>query len=148
LADFAMVHAAPSFLPFTDGTGLKSLTLGSDTIMPVMAKRMMGQSVGLLGYAPGSFLGRCVESLTLDLPRHRKLNVVFESPSSEVLRAMALAGFGMGFLPKSLIEDDLDGEFLVPALPKRYQMDLDILIIRRAGVMTPDCERLWTLLNR
>ena len=26
LADFAMVHASPSFLPFTDGTGLKSLT--------------------------------------------------------------------------------------------------------------------------
>ncbi|MBU6236094.1 MAG: LysR family transcriptional regulator, partial [Alphaproteobacteria bacterium] len=76
------------------------------------------------------------------------LKVVFESPSSEVLRAMALAGFGMAFLPKSLIEDDLQGEFLVPALPKRYQMDLDILIIRRAGAMPPDPEQLWTFLNR
>ncbi|NBX66079.1 MAG: LysR family transcriptional regulator [Proteobacteria bacterium] len=143
LADFAMVHAAPSFLPFADGTGLQSKTLGTDTILPVMAKRMMGQSVGLLGYAPGSFLGRCVEALTLDLPRHRKIETVFESPSSEVLRAMAMAGFGMAFLPKSLIEDDLEGGFLVSALPKRYQMDLDIHIIRRNGTMTPDCEALW-----
>ena len=112
-----------------------------------MAKRMMGQNVGLLNYAPGSFLGRCVEGLLQELPRHRRFNIVFESPSSEVLRAMALAGFGMAFLPESLIEDDLRGEFLVPALPKRYQMDLDILIIRRAGPMVGDPEKLWTQLS-
>ncbi len=73
--------------------------------------------------------------------------MVFESPSAEVLRAMALAGFGMAFLPHSLIEDDLQNEFLVPSLPKRNQMDLDILIIRRAGTMPPDPEKLWDYLN-
>lgn len=148
LADFAMVHGSPSFLPFADGSGLTSLALGQDRIQPVMAKRLMGQSVGLLGYSPGSFLGRCVEGLMQELPRHRRLDVVFESPSSEVLRAMALAGFGMAFLPHSLIEDDLQGEFLVPALPKRYQMDLDILIIRRQGKLTGDAEKLWAQLQR
>jgi len=148
LADFAMVHASPNLLPFVDAAGLQSLTLGHDKITPVMAKRMMGQSVDLLGYAPGSFLGRCVEGLIHDLPRHRRLKVVFESPSSEVLRAMTMAGFGMAFLPLSLIEDDLQGEFLVPALPKRYQLDLDIMIVRRTGLLTPDAERLWAHLNQ
>lgn len=81
-----------------------------------------------------------------DLPRHRKMDVAFESPSSEVLRAMALAGFGMAFLPESLIEDDLHAEFLVPALPKRYRMDLDILIIRRETPLSPDGEKLWASL--
>lgn len=143
LADFAMVHAASNILPFGDGTGLQSIRLGGDRILPVMAKRLMGQKVGLLAYAPGSFLGRCVEGLIDDLPRHRRFDTVFESPSSEVLRAMALAGFGMAFLPESLIEDDLQGGFLVPALPKRYQMDMDILILRRAGIAAPDAARLW-----
>jgi DNA-binding transcriptional LysR family regulator len=146
LADFAIVHASSNLLPFADSTGLQSKILDRDKILPVMAKRMMGQSVGLLGYAPGSFLGRCVEALVQDLPQHRTLNVVFESPSSEVLRAMAMAGFGMAFLPESLIEDDLKSEFLVPSLPKRYQMDLDIMIIRRAEAAPADQENLWALL--
>lgn len=144
LADFAMVHAAPNFLPFTDTAHLQTLKLGSDAIMPVIAKRLLGKEAGLLAYAPGSFLGRCVEGLIHDLPYHRRqMNTVFESPSSEVLRAMALAGFGMAFLPESLIEDDLKGEFLIPALPKRYRLDLDVLIIRRAATIGADAERLW-----
>ena len=72
---------------------------------------------------------------------------MFESPSSEVLRAMALAGFGIAFLPESLIEDDLKGEFLVPALPKRYRLDLDIMIIRRNVALGPDAEKLWARLK-
>jgi len=148
LADFAMVHAAPNFLPFNDTTNLQTMKLGSDAIMPVIAKRLLGKDAGLLAYAPGSFLGRCVEGLIHDLPAHRRnLDTVFESPSSEVLRAMALAGFGMAFLPESLIEDDLKGEFLIPALPKRYRIDLDILIIRRAATIAPEAEKLWKYLR-
>ena len=148
LADFACVHAAPNFLPFGDPTGLQSIRLGGDKMVPVIAKRLMGQDTGLLAYAPGSFLGRCVEGMIHDLPSHRRqFNTVFESPSSEVLRAMALAGFGMAFLPESLIEDDLQGEFLIPALPKRYRLDLDILIIRRQAAMGADGEKLWAHLR-
>ncbi len=149
LADFAMVHTSQSMLPFGDITGLQSLRLGADQMMPVMAKRLMGQEAGLLAYAPGSFLGRCVEGLIHDLPRHRRnMDTVFESPSSEVLRAMALAGFGIAFLPQSLIEDDLAAEFLVPALPKRYRLDLEILIIRRAARMSDAAENLWRHLQK
>ncbi|MCB1538504.1 MAG: LysR family transcriptional regulator [Rhodospirillales bacterium] len=145
LADFACVHAAPNFLPFNDTSGLKSIRLGGDRIVPVIARRLIGQDTGLLAYAPGSFLGRCVEGLIHDMPSHRrKLATVFESPSSEVLRAMALAGFGMAFLPESLIEDDLQGGFLIPALPKRYRLDLDILIIRRQATLSESAENLWS----
>lgn len=149
LADFAMVHATSNMLPFGDISGLQSIRLGGDQMIPVMAKRLMGQNVGLLAYAPGSFLGRAVEGMIHDLPSHRRqLDTVFESPSSEVLRAMALAGFGMAFLPESLIEDDMMNEFLVPALPKRYRLDLDILIIRRSNMGDSDPQRLWKHLSK
>ena len=144
LADFAMIHASPNLLPFSDTTGLKSLRLGSDKIMPVMAKRLMGQSTGLLAYAPGSFLSRLTEVLINDIPTHRKrMDVVFESPSAEVLKAMTLAGFGMAFLPESLIEDDLNQEFLVPALPKKHSLDLDVLILRPTRHLSEAAETLW-----
>jgi LysR family transcriptional regulator, hypochlorite-specific transcription factor HypT len=149
LADFAMVHTSSSMAPFGDVTGLQSLQLGSDQMIPVMAKRLLGQQAGLLAYAPGSFLGRCVEGLIHDLPSHRRhMETVFESPSSEVLRAMALAGFGIAFLPESLIEDDVRAEFLVPALPKRYRLPLEILIIRRAATLPADSEKLWARLKK
>lgn len=149
LADFAMIHTGSNLLPFSDAAGLKSLHIGSDRIVPVMAKRMMGQSVGLLAYSPGSFLARLTEVLINELPAHRKrMDVVFESPSAEVLKAMTLAGFGMAFLPESLIEDDLQQEFLVPALPKKHSLDLDILILRPTRTLTPEGEELWKHLNR
>lgn len=149
LADFAVIHTGSNLLPFSDPTGLKSLRLGSDKIMPVMAKRLLGQSLGLLAYSPGSFLARLTEVLINDIPAHRRrMDVVFESPSAEVLKAMALAGFGMAFLPLSLIEDDLQQEFLVPSLPKRYSLDLDILLLRPTRALSEDSEVLWDYLNK
>lgn len=149
LADFAMIHTGSNLLPFSDSSGLKSLRIGGDRIVPVMAKRLMGQSTGLLAYSPGSFLSRLTETLINELPGHRKrMDVVFESPSAEVLKAMTLAGFGMAFLPESLIEDDLQQEFLVPALPKKHNLDLDILILRPTRTLTPEGEALWKHLNR
>jgi len=148
LADFAMVHTSANMVPFGDVSGLQSIRLGTDQMIPVMAKRLSVTQAGLLAYAPGSFLGRCVEGMIHDLPHHRRqMDTVFESPSSEVLRAMAVAGFGIAFLPESLIEDDLAAEFLVPALPKRYRLDLEILIIRRNAGMSADCENLWKRLQ-
>ncbi|HEY8963093.1 MAG TPA: LysR family transcriptional regulator [Alphaproteobacteria bacterium] len=149
LADFAVIHAATNMLPFTDSSGLKVLRLGSDKIVPVMAKRLLGQSVGLLSYAPGSFLARLAEVIITDIPSHRRrMDVVFESPSAEVLKAMTLAGFGMAFLPYSLIEDDLQQEFLVPALPKKHSLDLDILLLRPTRELSPAGEALWDYLDR
>lgn len=144
LADFAMIHASPNLMPFNDGAGLKVKRLGGDKIVPVMARHLMGQKTGLLAYAPGSFLARLTDVLISDIPRHRRLETVFESPSAEVLKGMAIAGFGVAFLPESLVEDDLTQGFLVPALPKKHQLELDILMLRRAGAMTnPVGEALW-----
>lgn len=144
IADFAIVHTAANLMPFSDATGLQSRKLGTDRLVPVMAKRLLGQSVDLLAYAPGSFLGRCVEGIIDDLPSHRRqFRTVFESPSAEVLRGMAMAGFGIAFLPESLIEDDLNGGFLVPALPKRYNLELDVVILRRTNALGTDFEKLW-----
>lgn len=144
IADFAIVHTTANLMPFSDAKGLQSRKLGSDRLVPVMAKRLLGQTADLLSYAPGSFLGRCVEGIIDDLPAHRRqFRTVFESPSAEVLRGMAMAGFGIAFLPESLIEDDLQGGFLVPALPKRYSMDLDVIILRRTADLSAPFEKLW-----
>lgn len=143
LADFAVIHASPNMVPFNDSSGLKVKRLGGDRIVPVMAKRLMGQETGLLAYAPGSFLARLTDALISDIPRHRHLDTVFESPSAEVLKGMAIAGFGVAFLPESLVEDDLTQGFLVPALPKKHTLDLDILMLRRAGTLSDGAEGLW-----
>jgi len=147
-ADFAIIHNASGVLSPGDLSGLQAVHLGDDALLPVIAKHKKGQTNDLLSYAPGSFLGQCVAGLMAGIPARVAFKTVFESPSSEVLRAMALTGFGTAFLPKSLIEDDLLAEYLVPALPAKHQMKLDILLLRLPARLSMDAEMLWDSLKR
>ncbi len=147
-ADYAIIHTVRGVLSPGDLSGLQAVHLGQDALLPVVAKHRKGGTNDLLAYAPGSFLGQCVAGMIGEMPSRIQFKTVFESPSSEVLRAMALAGFGTAFLPKSLIEDDLMAEYLVPALPPRHTMPLDILLLRLPSRLGNDAEKLWSAMNR
>lgn len=146
MADFAIIHTTATLAPYAQAEGLTAKQLAHDQFVPVMPPHLMGQNVGLLGYAPDSFLGQCTSGLLSDMARHRRPEIVFESPSSEVLRAMALAGFGMAFLPHRLIAGDMAAGTLVPAMPKRFRMDMRIMALRRTTALPAHTQRLWAFM--
>lgn len=145
-ADLAIIHYTPQLQKVLDLGRLQTKTIGLDTLIPVVAKHQAKQAAhGLLAYAPGSYLGACSETILCDLSVKKRPQTVFENPSGEVLRSMALAGFGMACLTETLIEDDLKAEFLVPALPMKHRLDLSILLIRNAKPLSAMSEAVWQL---
>nr|WP_315463801.1 LysR substrate-binding domain-containing protein [uncultured Rhodoferax sp.] len=81
----------------------------------------VGQPLPYLGYAPGAYLGQMVELILKqsELPIH--FDRVYETDMAEGLKAMALEGHGVAFLPHSAVQKDLRARKLVSALPEHMQ---------------------------
>lgn len=89
----------------------------------------VGQSQPYLGYAPGAYLGRVIEHLLKDQPVAAQLERVYETDMAEGLKAMALEGHGIAFLPASAVRNEVAARRLVPAA-EGLQLTLDIRLYR------------------
>ncbi len=76
-----------------------------------------GQPLPYLGYAPGAYLGQMVDLILKQstIPVH--FDRVYETDMAEGLKAMALEGHGVAFLPYSAVKKELRSRRLVSALP-------------------------------
>jgi DNA-binding transcriptional LysR family regulator len=76
-----------------------------------------GQPLPYLGYAPGAYLSGVVDQLIKDSGTAIHLDRVYETDMSEGLKAMALEGHGIAFLPQSAVRKEVKARKLVSALP-------------------------------
>lgn len=74
-----------------------------------------GKPVPFLAYAPGAYLGRAVEQLFKQSATPVHLDRIYETDMSEGLKAMALEGHGIAFLPASAVRKEVRAKKLVPA---------------------------------
>lgn len=70
-----------------------------------------------LGYAPGAYLGRITELILKQSSTPIHLDRVYETDMAEGLKAMALEGQGVAFLPYSAVKKELKARRLVSAAP-------------------------------
>lgn len=76
-----------------------------------------GHPLPYLGYAPGAYLGMVVDLILKQSNTAIHLDRVYETDMSEGLKAMALEGHGIAFLPYSAVKKDLRAKRLVSATP-------------------------------
>lgn len=113
-----------------------------------------GQLLPYLGYAPGAYMGQIVDMLLKQSPTPIHLDRVYETDMSEGLKAMALEGHGIAFLPYSAVKKELRSRKLVSAAPAGMQgveMTLDVRAYREkpSGNTSPkrSAEALWRYLT-
>jgi DNA-binding transcriptional LysR family regulator len=68
-----------------------------------------------LAYAPGAYLGRAVDHLVKQSAVPVHLDRIYETDMAEGLKAMALEGHGIAFLPASSVRKDVRAKKLVSA---------------------------------
>ena len=117
---------APYVKPDADGTPLYSLPGRSGNPLPY------------LGYAPGAYLGQMVDLILKQAVTAVHFDRVYETDMAEGLKAMALEGHGIAFLPYSAVKKELRANRLVSALPadmSALQITMDIRAYReRPGI--------------
>jgi DNA-binding transcriptional LysR family regulator len=89
-----------------------------------------GQPLPYLAYADGAYLGRLVEIILKDAAIAIHLDRVYETDMAEGLKAMALEGHGVAFLPQSAVQTELSNGKLVSALPPELSAMRIIMEVR------------------
>lgn len=122
----AYFHSSQPFQ--LDASRYEMVSLGQEVIAPYVKPDSngapmfelpgrVGQPLPYLGYAPGAYLGMVVDLILKQSKTAIHLDRVYETDMSEGLKAMALEGHGIAFLPYSAIKKDLRAKRLVSACP-------------------------------
>lgn len=112
-----------------------------------------GQLLPYLGYAPGAYLGRLVDLLLKQSRTAIHLDRVYETDMAEGLKAMAMEGHGIAFLPLSAVKKELRAKKLVSAMnadTPELELKLDIRAYREKPLgkeaVKGSAQALWTYL--
>ena len=109
-----------------------------------------GQPLPYLGYAPGAYFGRLVDQLLKQSSTAIHFDRVYETDMAESLKAMALEGHGVAFLPASAVKKELRAKKLVRA-DAQLELVMDIRLYRERPVTGTSGKRqtqaLWAYLQ-
>jgi DNA-binding transcriptional LysR family regulator len=125
--DLLIAYHHPSQPYQLDTDRYEMVSLGEETVAPYVKPDADGaplfklpgtvaHPLPYLGYAPGAYLGQMVETMLKQAPTAMHFDRVYETDMAEGLKAMALEGHGIAFLPHSAVKKDLRTKKLVSAL--------------------------------
>ena len=103
-----------------------------------------------LAYAPGAYLGRAVDQMLKQSVTPVHLDRIYETDMAEGLKAMALEGHGIAFLPSSAVRKEVRARKLVSA-GGALETALDIRIYRERSTARKakgPVESFWHDLSR
>ena len=139
------------------------LTLGSETLAPYANPDDAGrprftlpgalhERVPFLAYGSGAYMARLVEGILKANGHEAQLETVYETDMAEGLKAMALEGHGVAFLPASSVRKDLRARRLVAAATEPgFELTMEVRIYRErpaaARHLKPGAQALWAYLQ-
>jgi LysR family transcriptional regulator, hypochlorite-specific transcription factor HypT len=137
------------------------LSLTSETLAPYAKAgadgqplfRLPGDRVPFLSYAASAYMARLVDVILQQAPLPPKLEPIYETDMAEGLKAMALEGHGLAFLPVSSVRKELESRRLVPAATAgSFELTMGVRIYRErpevARHVKPGVQALWDFLGR
>ncbi|MFZ0499106.1 MAG: LysR family transcriptional regulator [Steroidobacteraceae bacterium] len=134
------------------------LTLGTDYLVPVSIPGQRGgrpyyalahaaaRPLPYLGYTAESHLGKLLQSNAAFLPIADRLVAHARSAHAETLRAGALSGLGVAWLPYSLIRSNLeDGELTLASEDDAHYVPLAIDVYRKRDASRDEVMKCWEI---
>lgn len=136
---------------------LESLVIGQDQLIPVCKCGPDGQAIFDLGdtsetavpylrFGPTAPIGRHVEPLLRARGIEDRLSVIYENSMVGALRIRVRDGQGVAWLPRSLVQPDIDNRMLAEAGRKDWSIGLDIRLHRTKDHTNPLTRKIWTFL--
>lgn len=118
-----LVLGRETLAPFScaDGRGRAVYTLPGEK----------GRRIPFLNYAPGAYLARLVDLILKESPQAAQLDPVYETDMAEGLKAMAIEGHGLTFLPLGSVQKELRAGRLLEAAPEDvFRLTMEVRIYR------------------
>ncbi len=139
--DLLLAYDHPSQPLQLSGDRYEMLTLGQETLAPFARADSEGRplwrlpgsathKLPFLNYASGAYMSRLVEHILKGAPLAAHLDLVYETDMAESLKATALEGHGLAFLPLSTVKKDLRAKRLALAGDAAHELTMDVRIFR------------------
>ncbi|MGB0468742.1 MAG: LysR family transcriptional regulator [Pontibacterium sp.] len=155
--DFLLCYATNDLFSQLTRNDVESLQVGVDELVPVTAVDGQGRPcvdisadkpLRLLSHPAESFFGRLIQRECLTrLPPELNVHLACENGLSEALKALVLNGYGMAWLPKSLVIRELASGQLVLLEAPLYTVDLKIKLYRLRQARSQSAEQFWCYLQ-
>lgn len=157
--DFMLTYAHPGVPLLLDPRRYPFVALAEDSILPVCAPQ--GERKPLyplpgtprsplpyLAYSPDTILGRIVDLAVAARKTPPHLATIYENSMAEALKAMALEGQGLAWLPASSIRRELKSGSLVRAGDESWSRGMEVRLYRTGDLGRPKMEEVWSLACR
>jgi DNA-binding transcriptional LysR family regulator len=153
-AHFLICHYHRRVANRLESPAFRRVRIGMDTLIPVITPggptlpsfgvvRRSGRHIPVLAYSEESGLGRIVRSLLGSALEQALADIAFTAHLAAVLKAIALEGRGIAWLPRSLIVDELRDGQLVAAGAGKWNVPVEIRMYRREVTESPVAEKVW-----
>ncbi|MCV6612100.1 MAG: LysR substrate-binding domain-containing protein [Amphritea sp.] len=156
-SDFLLCYSSGDLFSELQREDVETLQVGVDKLVPVSGCDHSGQPLHhldqqtplkLLRHPPQSFFGRLLEQQCYNrLLGHVQFNIACENALSEALKALVLNGYGVAWLPQSLIRRELDQQLLVQLPEPLSSVDLQITLYRLRQSHNPGAQQFWDYLK-
>lgn len=160
--DFLLTYSHP-YVPFSlESSTFQSMTIGSERVLPVVAPKLRLERIGAcrgegildraeedghpmpyLAYGSSSFFDVALARHFTLMPRFIRKTLHLSSISAG-LKALALTGAGICWLPESLVAEELrNGQLVRASRQPVWELDVEITLLRRQTSRSRHVERLW-----
>ena len=155
--DFLLCHAHEPLYAQIDNPNYRCRRVGADKLVAVSAPLAAGSkhprhavpklasdpAVPFLAYADSMSLGRILRDRLRGLCVTAQLQTMYESDLADALHAMARQGFGLAWLPHTLVEADLRAGSLVRADSARNDIHMEIRLYQSVDNAKPLARQVW-----
>ena len=155
--DLLLAFHHPQLPILLDANQFPHLLLRKERILPFSAADDRGrplfqlpgtaqEPLPFLAYSAGAFIGNVVEMIRLNARTPSHLSRNFETHMSEALKAMLVAGHGVGWLPEGCVADELADGKLAIAGTEEWVTQLEVRLYRAMPSTKPIVDELWAWL--
>jgi len=155
--DFFICYEDPSKTIINFAEKFSSIRLGTESLVPVVSPDNHGNpTYWLPSCKPGSTIPYLhthskpylwpIRQLLEDRFGKLKFVPVYESTIATAIRAMVVEGYGVAWIPRSIVADDLEAGRLMLAAEASAEIPLDIKIYRYEPNAEPGTEKFWQAL--
>ncbi len=155
ISDFLIAFETPS-LPTEQ---FQKLVLQTEYLIPVCKGDKHGAPlyslngegkapIPYLSYSKEVYFNRCVEGRLKKSNRHNILNQTFESSMADSLKAMAMQGLGLAWIPTFAISNELKQKSLIVCGDESWSIPLTICVYRCKRLLSDSAENLWNVLEQ
>lgn len=153
--DFLLCYCSAEITAQLQRDDVESLQVGVDQFIPVSACNAQGQArfggdgpLKLVAHPAESFFGQILQRDCLPgLDAERAVEVACENALSEALKALVLEGYGMAWLPRSLVRRELDSGELQILGEDFPRVDLAVSLYRLHQPRSQSARQFWEYLQ-